>query len=482
MRALRYDEHEYFWVHEPAEGVPRILMHPIKPELEGQTLDTDAVRSATHIADRGGALVELPQRENLFAVANQVVRDHGAGFVRYEWSKPGQGEALYPKLSYVQAVPEWGWVIGSGVYIDQIYDRALGGARKMLTVGVGIALLAALLGWATARSVRRQLVQAERSAEAVAMGNLAAVETGGKGVAEVAALQAKLGVMRNSIFELIFTMRQAAAQLAANSNSMAAISMHTTQSAGAQSEAASGIAAAVEQLSVSMDVVKDNATHSYEASSQSGDAASEGARVVLESIDEITRVSDSLSKSLARLNQLEGVSNEIVGVVAAIREISEQTNLLALNAAIEAARAGEQGRGFAVVADEVRKLATRTGEATTTITTMVERVRTQTTDVAHEMSENVNAVRAGVERVRQAGGSVHEIAEKATVVVGSTDGIRSAIAEQSGAVHDIAQRIEDIAQSAEEHAQAAASLDAIVTSIQHVANEMEQMMQRYQIA
>jgi len=196
----------------------------------------------------------------------------------------------------------------------------------------------------------------------------------------------------------------AEAQHAAESSAQA-----IAASAHQQAENTQAIAASVSQNTASAQKIAEHATVTAKAAVAAQQAVDTGARVVHRAADEIARIALSVRTSAANLTKLEGIAGEIGQIIQTIREIADQTNLLALNAAIEAARAGEQGRGFAVVADEVRKLAERTAKATLEIGTMIERIQEETRVSVTSMQEGVALVEKGAESAHEAGNSVEEI-------------------------------------------------------------------------
>jgi methyl-accepting chemotaxis protein len=192
-------------------------------------------------------------------------------------------------------------------------------------------------------------------------------------------------------------------------------------------------------------------------------------------------VASAVSTAAATIRERENYSKEISAVVNVIREVADQTNLLALNAAIEAARAGEQGRGFAVVADEVRKLAERTTESTHTIATVIDKVQSGARKAAQEMESGVGRVSGGVELAKQAGDSVGGIQSATDRVAGAVVDIGNALNEQAVAVQELARGVERIANMAEENSASVRQTTAAADQLQTLAADLETSVARFRV-
>jgi methyl-accepting chemotaxis protein len=299
---------------------------------------------------------------------------------------------------------------------------------------------------------------------------------------EIGNLVAKLGVMRNTLHELIASISQnmkGLNQAAGELSSSASSSARTTEM---QAEAASSMAASVEQLSVSIDQVEEHANEARNVTQASSVQSSEGGRIIHEAAAEMGHIADAVNNTAGTIKELEGYSDQISSIVQVIKDIADQTNLLALNAAIEAARAGEQGRGFAVVADEVRKLAERTGNSTQEISGMISKIQQGTQRAVQEMEAGVKRVGDGVDLAHKAGDSVTGIRDSAQQTTRAVDDIGLALKEQAVAARDIAQKVERIAQGSEENSTAVAQTAASAYRLEVLAAELNSLASRFRVA
>ena len=206
-----------------------------------------------------------------------------------------------------------------------------------------------------------------------------------------------------------------------------------------------------------------------------------GESVVVKTVEDIDAIALSVSSSAELINRLETQSREIASVVNVIKEVADQTNLLALNAAIEAARAGEQGRGFAVVADEVRKLAERTGNSTREITDTIDVMREGAQAASTAMMNAVEQVTASVSRASGACDMIRKIGEGSREAVGMVSEITDAIHEQSASSTSVAQSVERIAQMAEQSTAAAQGSADTAQQLNSLAQEMRMITDQYKL-
>jgi len=329
--------------------------------------------------------------------------------------------------------------------------------------------------------IKRALDGACKAADSIASGDLTK-PLPPPGEDEIGELMAKIGVMRNTLHELIASITQNMKGLNQSAGELAGSAKSSARTTEMQAEAASSMAASVEQLSVSIDQVEEHAGEARSVTQAASVQSSEGGRIIHDAAAEMKHIAEAVNSTAGTIKELEGYSDQISSIVQVIKDIADQTNLLALNAAIEAARAGEQGRGFAVVADEVRKLAERTGNSTQEIGAMIGKIQQGTQRAVQEMEAGVRRVGDGVDLAHKAGDSVTGIRDSAQRTTQAVDDITLALKEQAVAARDIAQKVERIAQGSEENSAAVAQTAVSAQRLEQLAGELNKLASRFRVA
>ena len=298
---------------------------------------------------------------------------------------------------------------------------------------------------------------------------------------EVGELLEQFAIMRNNLQEGAAMIKQNTRRLDSVVRNMTEASESAARVSANQAESAASMAAAVEELSVSIDQVGEHASEANRVSRESGEASQAGGEVVHQTATEIGRIAETVTRSAGTIRELETYSQEISGIVDVIKDIAGQTNLLALNAAIEAARAGEQGRGFAVVADEVRKLAERTANSTQQINGMIAKVQEGARQAVSDMESGVRQVDDGVRMAHQAGDSVADIRKQSERVVRSVEDINLALREQSVAAREIARNVERVAQMTEQSSESSARVSGVAVEVAGLTDEIRRLADLFRI-
>lgn len=319
-------------------------------------------------------------------------------------------------------------------------------------IGAAVVVVAALalLWWLVEKTIMDPIRLAVENADQIARGDLTRnIEVRGGG--EAAQLLVSLAGMQAHLRSMILEASQMAEAVASAAAGLAESAEQINRGSQAQTEESNAAAAAIEEITVSIGHVADNAGEATQLA-QSASAAAVDGKTRVECVSSDINAAAATSRSSAELVQrLTERTHQIGSIVSVIRDVADQTNLLALNAAIEAARAGEQGRGFAVVADEVRKLAERTAKATAEITDRIESIRHGTGDVVNTMGDSARKVDESVQSVAKAATVLDDIDRQARAARDGIDAIAHASREQKAAAEQIARNVERIARMVEDN-------------------------------
>ncbi|WP_291328009.1 methyl-accepting chemotaxis protein [Desulfovibrio sp. UCD-KL4C] len=475
---------------------------------------------------QGKDLAGLKDQNGLFLIQELAKAAHsGGGFVTYYYEKPGAG--VQPKISYAQMIPGTDMWIGTGVYLDNIdiakariggnmNDSANSITMKILVGSSAVFLILILpLSLYLIKTIVTPLRESTDAASAVADGNLE-VSLNPQGRNEISTLQLALNSMVSTLSENIKNIKlkeaeaqdqtkiaqkaaaeaqeatkraegakkegmlAAAEKLQAVIDRVSTITDEVTSSADEilrgsefQKQRVAETATAMEEMNATVLEVAKNASETSHSSETSMKKAGEGAEMVQDTIAAMTDIQGRASRLKETMEQLDKQSVEIGNVLGVINDIADQTNLLALNAAIEAARAGEAGRGFAVVADEVRKLAEKTIGATEQVESSISSIQLLARENVKGMDETVTAVEGATELSRTSGTMLSEIVELARNSADQIRSIATAAEEQSATSEEINQSVGEIDSMTEENTK---NSQLASSGTQHLSEEVRELI------
>ncbi|BAL27488.1 methyl-accepting chemotaxis protein [Azoarcus sp. KH32C] len=352
--------------------------------------------------------------------------------------------------------------------------------KLMLAIAAAALVAAGFISMLISRSITAPLRAAVEFANRIARGDLTG-EVRATGRDEVGALMSALGTMQDSLRDLIGKAKRNSDELVSASRQFSHSAERVASASERQSGAAASAAAAIEELSVSVNHISASAKEADEKTDSSRTLCSDGGRTIRASGEKVRSIAVTINNSASVVQGLVKQSEAISSIVNVIKEVSDQTNLLALNAAIEAARAGEAGRGFAVVADEVRKLAERTQGSTKEISELIEHIQQSSLEVFAAMESSVKEANEGVSLSDEAGDAINRINQSSESLVRIVNDISSSLSEQGVASHEVATKIEQISQMIDANNVAVSEVRNSAVQLTELAENLRLSVDRFQV-
>ncbi|WP_419789627.1 methyl-accepting chemotaxis protein [Pseudomonas syringae] len=352
--------------------------------------------------------------------------------------------------------------------------------QMILTATALAMVLGILAAWVITRQITTPLQETLEVVERVASGDLSRnLKVDRKD--ELGKLQATIQRMTVSLRELVGGIRDGVTQIASAAEELSAVTEQTSAGVNSQKVETDQVATAMHEMTATVQEVARNAEEASEAAVTADRQARDGERVVNEAIAQIERLASAVGNSSEAMGALKQESDKIGSVLDVIKSVAEQTNLLALNAAIEAARAGEAGRGFAVVADEVRSLAQRTQKSTEEIEALIARLQSGTQQATTVMDSSRELSTSSVELTRRAGGSLESITKTVSAIQAMNQQIAAAAEEQSATAEEINRSIINVRDVSEQTSAASEETAASSVELARLGNHLQVLVSRFTV-
>lgn len=471
LRNMFYDKDGYVFVFD-RNGTN--LVHPQNPSLEGKNL------------------INLKDKDGVYIVKELIEKAKGGGgFVRYVWLKTTKNNKEVPKLSYAIYLEKWDWMMGTGIYIDDIDDyinvikeKQSALLKKNIYVLVGISILTLIAVFVVLNFVINKIIGSLN----LVVDDLKLIAEGEGDLTNKINVESKdeIGTLAKYFNQFVMKLREIIQYVKDNSTSLASstaeLSATTEELLRTSSDQASqvtAVASAVAELEATSQGILTAIKESDNLSKSAVSSTKEGKLIVDRLIEEINDLKHKMDTLNDTIRNLSSSSSEIGNILNTINDIADQTNLLALNAAIEAARAGEHGRGFAVVADEVRKLAEKTQNSTKEIESIVKSVQNETNLSEKNMMESIETIENSLKTMAETNTKFEQIMKMVEEVANKNASIGISTEEQFKAIEDISRSIQSISAGIEESSKAVEEVANTIMSIDKESADLQQIVKKF---
>lgn len=438
-----------------------------------------------HPAKEGTSLIDAVDSKGRKFIVEMIKQKEGS--ITYPWINKELGESrARDKTVVFRYMKEWNWIVAAGSYANEF--RALSDLIRntillatLLVIIAIVIMLAILVRTWVSNPIHELVEQTERYASGDFSNVSAPVSNGEKPEDEIEILRQGVGSMAFTLRELLRKLTQSASEVAAAAEQVNITAEQIANGADRIAGQTMTVSTAGEEMSATSGDIAQNCQMAAEGAQRASQSANNGAAVVESTIAVMGQIADKVQESAKTVESLGERSDQIGAIIGTIEEIADQTNLLALNAAIEAARAGEQGRGFAVVADEVRALAERTTRATREIGEMIKAIQNETKGAVSAMVQGVHQVEAGTSEAAKSGDALRDILQQINDVAMQVNQIATAAEEQTATTSEISGNMQEITEVVRTTAAGAHESAAAATQLNATARELQRLVQQFRL-
>nr|WP_071393441.1 methyl-accepting chemotaxis protein [Bacillus tuaregi] len=488
---------------------------PINPNIDlGENgylfvLDADGTELA-HPNAEGQNMWEEKDHKGVKYVQEIIQAGHNGGeFVYYDYPLPNNPEQIEAKVTYSKTDEHWGWVVTAGTYMQDFNKSAKGIITSILIV-MGITLVVGIvIIWYFANSISRPIQKVAKRMNELADGDLTQEPIVVQTKDETSVLAKSMNEMQNKLKDILISiskasnvmstqseaLTQSANEVRAGSEQIAVTMQEIATGSETQANTSSELATAMSIFSGKVQEADEQSEHIQTASNQVLDLTKEGSLLMDASTKQMIKIDHIVKDSVQKVKTLDIQAQQISKLVVVIKDVADQTNLLALNAAIEAARAGEHGKGFAVVADEVRKLAEQTGSSVKDITGIVADIQNGFNLVTESLQAGYGEVEKGTTQidttnktfnvisssVTQMGDSIHTIAANLSDIAATSEEMSSSIQEIAATAEESAAGIEQTSASIQETTSTMEEVTRSSRDLSELAEELDRMIRRFKL-